>query len=57
MRLLLETHVFLWYITADSRLPAAFHTAMVAQALQHGMTVVTVDSQIAVYPVAQLSAA
>ena len=24
MRLLLDTHVFLWYITADTRLPAAF---------------------------------
>ena len=26
MRLLLDTHVFLWYITADARLPAAFKT-------------------------------
>lgn len=24
MKLLLDTHVFLWYITADSRLPAPF---------------------------------
>ncbi len=24
MRLLLDTHIFLWYITADSRLPAPF---------------------------------
>ncbi len=24
MRLLLDTHVFLWYIAADPRLPAAF---------------------------------
>lgn len=24
MRLLLDTHVFLWYITADARLPKAF---------------------------------
>jgi PIN domain nuclease of toxin-antitoxin system len=23
MRLLLDTHVFLWYVTADPRLPAA----------------------------------
>ncbi|HEX4589699.1 MAG TPA: type II toxin-antitoxin system VapC family toxin [Gemmataceae bacterium] len=28
MRLLLDTHVFLWYITADPRLPAAFRTAI-----------------------------
>ena len=28
MRLLLDTHVFLWYITADSRLPARFQAAL-----------------------------
>ncbi|MFO0848498.1 MAG: type II toxin-antitoxin system VapC family toxin [Gemmataceae bacterium] len=28
MRLLLDTHVFLWYITADPCLPAAFLTAI-----------------------------
>jgi PIN domain nuclease of toxin-antitoxin system len=28
MRLLLDTHVFLWYITADSRLPALFLAAI-----------------------------
>lgn len=28
MRLLLDTHVFLWYITADSRLPANFLAAI-----------------------------
>ena len=28
MRLLLDTHVFLWYITADPKLPAAFRTAV-----------------------------
>jgi PIN domain nuclease of toxin-antitoxin system len=28
MRLLLDTHVFLWYITADPKLPAAFRTAI-----------------------------
>jgi len=27
MRLLLDTHVFLWYITADPKLPAAFRAA------------------------------
>jgi PIN domain nuclease of toxin-antitoxin system len=27
MRLLLDTHVFLWYITADPRLPANFQAA------------------------------
>jgi PIN domain nuclease of toxin-antitoxin system len=28
MRLLIDTHVFLWYITADSRLPAPFLVAI-----------------------------
>ncbi|HVW36958.1 MAG TPA: type II toxin-antitoxin system VapC family toxin [Pirellulales bacterium] len=28
MRLLLDTHVFLWYITADAKLPDAFRSAI-----------------------------
>lgn len=28
MRLLLDTQVFLWYVTADPRLPQTFHTAI-----------------------------
>jgi PIN domain nuclease of toxin-antitoxin system len=28
MKLLLDTHVFLWYITADPRLPASFLAAI-----------------------------
>ena len=28
MRLLLDTHIFLWYITADPKLPAAFRSAV-----------------------------
>jgi PIN domain nuclease of toxin-antitoxin system len=28
MRLLLDTHVFLWYISADARLPAVFRAAV-----------------------------
>lgn len=28
MRLLLDTHVFLWYITADPRLPPAYEAAI-----------------------------
>lgn len=127
MRILLDTHVFLWYIAGDSRLPAAFGDAirepshevylsvasvweaiikhglgklpfpalpaiylpskrdehgissltidegamaslaslpplhrdpfdrmLVAQALQHGMTIATVDAAIAAYPISQL---
>jgi len=129
MRLLLDTHVFLWYITADPKLPAAFLAAgqdptnevylsvasvweavikhnlgklplsappadflprqrdahgiaslpidegamshlaslpplhrdpfdrlLVAQALQHGLTVATVDPDVAAYPVPLLPA-
>ncbi len=28
MRILLDTHVFLWYISADSQLPGAFRSAI-----------------------------
>jgi PIN domain nuclease of toxin-antitoxin system len=28
MKILLDTHVFLWYITADPKLPATFRTAI-----------------------------
>ena len=28
MKLLLDTHVFLWYITADPRLPGTFRAAI-----------------------------
>jgi PIN domain nuclease of toxin-antitoxin system len=130
MRLLLDTHVFLWYITADPKLPATFKAAsqdpanevylsaasvweavikyhlgklplpappadylprkrdahgiaslpideeamshlaglpplhrdpfdrlLVAQALQHELTIATVDPDVAAYPVPLLSAA
>ena len=131
MRLLLDTHVFLWYITADPKLPIPFREAvrqdpanevylsvasvweavikhhlgklplpappanylpkqrdahgiaslpidegammhlaglpplhrdpfdrlLVAQALQHGLTVVTVDPEVAAYPVPVLPTA
>lgn len=130
MRLLLDTHVFLWYITADPKLPATFQSAiqdpanevylsvasvweavikhglgklplpgppaaylpqqrvahgiaslpvdeiampylaglpplhrdpfdrlLVAQALQHGLTIATVDPDVSAYPVVLLPAA
>lgn len=129
MRLLLDTHVFLWYLTADPKLPATFRDAsrnpdnevylsvasiweavikhqlgklplptapanylplqreahgiacleidegamshlsglpplhrdpfdrlLVAQALQHGLTIVTIDPDVAAYPVPLLAA-
>jgi PIN domain nuclease of toxin-antitoxin system len=130
MRLLLDTHVFLWFITDDPKLPGPFRIAirdpanevylstasiweaiikhglgklplpaspaeylprqreahdilpqaidegamshlaglpplhrdpfdrlLVAQALQHGLTIVTVDAEVASYPVSQLAPA
>ena len=130
MRLLIDTHVFLWYITADPRLPAPFldaireptnevylsvasiweavikhgsgklplpgppaeylpqqrdahgiatlpidegamtHLAglpalhrdpfdrlLIAQALQHGLTIATVDADVAAYPIQRLAPA
>jgi PIN domain nuclease of toxin-antitoxin system len=130
MRLLIDTHVFLWYITADPRLPAPFLAAireptneaylsvasiweavikhgsgklplpgppaeylpqqrdahgiatlpidegamthlaglpalhrdpfdrlLIAQALQHGLTIATVDADVAAYPIQRLAPA
>ena len=59
MRLLLDTHVFLWYSTAC--LPPVhrdpFDRLLIAQALQHGLTIATVDPEIAAYPVSLLPTA
>ena len=94
MRLLLDTHVFLWDITADLRLPGPpadylpqqraahgiaalpvdegampylaslpplhrdpFDRVLVAQALQHGLTIATADPDVAAYLVPVLPAA
>lgn len=100
MRLLLDTQIFLWYISADHRLPRAcrdaisnpdnqvylqraahqiadlsleegalihlarlpslhrdpFDRIIVAQALQHGLTLVTLDDAVRAYPVGMLPA-
>jgi PIN domain nuclease of toxin-antitoxin system len=45
MRLLLDTHAFLWYITM-----------LICQALRHELTVVTNDEMFRRYPIAVLSA-
>ncbi|MBO0700589.1 MAG: type II toxin-antitoxin system VapC family toxin [Zavarzinella sp.] len=42
MRLLLDTHVFLWYITADSKLPAPFRAAIQDPANEVYLSVVSV---------------
>ncbi|MGI8981999.1 MAG: type II toxin-antitoxin system VapC family toxin [Pirellulaceae bacterium] len=42
MKLLLDTHVFLWYITADARIPAGFRTAIQDPANEVFLSVVSV---------------
>jgi len=42
MRLLLDTHVFLWYITADPKLPATFRAAAQATANEVHLSVASV---------------
>jgi len=42
MRLLLDTHVFLWYITADPKLPATFRAAAQATANEVYLSVASV---------------
>lgn len=46
MRLLLDTHVFLPALHRDP-----FDRILVAQALEHGLTLVTVDEAVRAYPV------
>jgi PIN domain nuclease of toxin-antitoxin system len=48
MRLLLDTHVFLWYVTGDPRLPAGVVT-LICQAIQHGLTLVSADEAVRAY--------
>ena len=42
MRLLLDTHIFLWYISADPRLPTAFRDAIQNPANQVYLSVASV---------------
>ncbi len=50
MELLLDTHVFLWFITGDNRLPITWK-----QALQRNLILVTSDVKVQAYPVKLLS--
>jgi len=52
MNLLLDTHVFLWYITDDDQLPSAYRESI--EATQHGLTVLTVDEIFKSYEVSLL---
>jgi PIN domain nuclease of toxin-antitoxin system len=54
MKVLLDTHVFLWFISGDTRLPVRLQ--QVCQALQHDLLLATVDDALRAYPVAFVGA-
>ena len=54
MRLLLDTHVFLWYITADPRLPATFRAAIQDPANEVYLSVVSIWEAVIKYQLGKL---
>ena len=54
MRLLLDTHVFLWYIAADPKLPAAFRTAIQDPANEVYLSVASVWEAVIKYQIGKL---
>jgi len=66
MKLLLDTHIFLWYVSGSRRLPAALRDRirnpddevylsvrlLISQAIEHDLTIATVDESMRAYPVA-----
>jgi PIN domain nuclease of toxin-antitoxin system len=54
MRLLLDTHVFLWYITDDSRLPAVSAEAIQDEANEVFLSVVSVWEALAKHQLGKL---
>ena len=54
MRLLLDTHVFLWYITADPRLPATFRAAIQDPANEVYLSVASVWEAVIKYRLGKL---
>jgi Uncharacterized protein conserved in bacteria len=54
MRLLLDTHVFLWYITDDPRLPPAFAAAIQDEANEVFLSVVSVWEALAKHQLGKL---
>lgn len=55
MRLLLDTHIFLWYITADPQLPAPFHIAIQDPANEVFLSAVSVWEAVIKYSLGKLS--
>jgi len=54
MRLLLDTHVFLWYITADPKLPANFRAAIQDSANEVFLSVASVWEAVIKYHLGKL---
>ena len=54
MRLLLDTQVFLWYISADSRLPVAFRDAIRDPAHAVYLSVASVWEAVIKYAIGKL---
>ena len=54
MRLLLDTHAFLWYITDDARLPAAFAAAIQDEVNEVFLSVVSVWEALAKHQLGKL---
>jgi PIN domain nuclease of toxin-antitoxin system len=50
MRLLLDTHIFLWYITGDARVGSR-----IRQMIEHDLQIVTVDPILSKCPAKLLS--
>ena len=49
MRILIDTHIFLWLVDDDKRLSDKYRLIM-AQALEYNLTLMTEDKAILVYP-------
>jgi len=54
MRLLLDTHIFLWYITADPSLPTAFRAAIQDPANEVFLSVASVWEAVIKYSLGKL---
>lgn len=54
MRLILDTHVFLWYISADSRLPATVKAAIQDQANEAFLSAASVWEAVVKYSLGKL---
>src|SRR5215467_415412 len=54
MRLLLDTHIFLWYISADPQLPAAFRDAIRDPANEVYLSVASVWEAVIKYALGKL---